>query len=346
MAALKRVIAHWAVTKYKATDLALQHYHFVVEGDGKIVAGKFPPEANIKPVSGRYAAHTLNCNTGSIAVSCAAMAGAETVKKPGDYPITEVQFEAMCRKIADLCKKYGIEVTSKTVLSHAEVEINLGIKQRGKWDIAVLPFARLTTAKSCGDLMRKKVAGYLAQPKTAPIAKLIETPITSMALSIGDKGSLVAELKRNLNVLGFGPLTEDDMFDEPTKAEVEAFQAGHKGEDGKPLEIDGLVGIRTSKAIQAAMLAPTIEEAKKTVPPAVKEEVKDSTGMVDKVGKALGSLGITAAVLAERAFGAEWKTVVAIGGVALIGVAVWAAAYLIKRRLDAKITNLNAAAKQ
>lgn len=176
MTALKRVIAHWAVTKYKATDLALQHYHFVVEGDGNVVAGKFKPEANIKPVSGKYAAHTLNCNTGSIGISCAAMHGAKSPKEPGPYPVTEVQFDAMCRKIAELCDKYDIDVTPKTVLSHAEVEANLGKKQRGKWDIAVLPFAGLFSAEACGNLMRSKVKAYRKQIKPGK-----DTQVASLA---------------------------------------------------------------------------------------------------------------------------------------------------------------------
>jgi hypothetical protein len=45
------------------------------------------------------------------------------------------------------------------------VETVLGIKQRGKWDIAVLPFLGLRTAKACGDEMRKRVAAHLAQLK-------------------------------------------------------------------------------------------------------------------------------------------------------------------------------------
>jgi hypothetical protein len=159
---LKRVIAHWAVTKYKADTISKQHYHKIYEGDGTEVNGIFRPEANIVCVNGRYAAHTRGCNTGSVGVSCAAMFGAMSVDKPGSYPITEKQFDAMCAGIARLCAKYGIAVTPKTVLSHAEVETTLGIKQRGKWDIAVLPFAGLKTAKTCGDEMRRRVSGYLA----------------------------------------------------------------------------------------------------------------------------------------------------------------------------------------
>ena len=163
MAGLTRVIAHWAVTKYKCDDTSRDHYHFIYEGDGTEVAGRKRPEDNLSTGDGVYAAHTLGCNTGSIGVSCAAMFGATSVVDFGSYPITRVQFDAMCKGIARLCKKYGIAVTPKTVLSHAEVETNLGIKQRGKWDIAVLPFAGLKGAKPCGDYMRATVDQYLAK---------------------------------------------------------------------------------------------------------------------------------------------------------------------------------------
>ena len=165
MSKLKRIIAHWAVTGYKCDAVSKQHYHYIYEGDGKEVAGFFRPEANESIADGVYAKHTRGTNEGSIGVSCAAMLGAVSVDKPGKYPIRLVQFEAMCAGMARLCKKYGIPVTPKTILSHAEVEAVLGNKQLGKWDISVLPFAKLKGAKACGDFMRQRVAAHLAALK-------------------------------------------------------------------------------------------------------------------------------------------------------------------------------------
>jgi hypothetical protein len=161
MSHLKGIIAHWAVTKYKADATSREHYHFIYEGDGTEVPGLKKPEANHAPLK-NYCAHTKGCNAGFIGVSCAAMFGANSVTDYGDYPITEPQFMAMCRGIARLCKKYSIPVTEKTVLSHAEVQPVLGIKQNGKWDISVLPFAKLQGAKACGDFMRAKVKEFMA----------------------------------------------------------------------------------------------------------------------------------------------------------------------------------------
>jgi hypothetical protein len=60
------------------------------------------------------------------------------------------------------CRRYDIPVTPKTVLSHAEVQNNLGIKQRGKWDISRLAVdPSMNGAKACGDLLRASVAAVL-----------------------------------------------------------------------------------------------------------------------------------------------------------------------------------------
>ena len=162
MSGLKRVIAHWAVTGYKATALARKHYHRIVEGDGTVVSGDYAPESNISPRPGSYAAHTRRLNTGSIGISMAAMAGAKWPNHAGPYPITERQFDAMCREIADLCQRYQIPVTPRTVLSHAEVQNTLGVKQNGKWDFTIIPFMpHVKGARPCGDEMRRRVTAYL-----------------------------------------------------------------------------------------------------------------------------------------------------------------------------------------
>lgn len=200
MSGLKRIIAHWSVTNYEFNDLSAEHYHFMVNGRGEVRSGDHKPEANIKPEKGNYAAHTLNCNTGSIGIACMAMAGAKSVTNYGHYPILEVQFEAMCKKIAELCVKYKIAVSPTTVLSHAEVQTNLGIKQRGKWDIAVLPYAQLTTAKDCGDHMRRCVRAYMAGAKPADAKE----PAKAVNPATMPKPAPVTPAAPRVAVVGFG----------------------------------------------------------------------------------------------------------------------------------------------
>ena len=167
MKKLVRIIDHWSVTAYKADDDCRRHYHYTIEGDGTEVAGFKRPEANLSTSDRDYVGHTLNCNEGSIGVACAAMLGAiwpgRSPEQYGKYPVIEKQFEAMCLRNAKLCKKYGIKVTSKTVLMHGEVQENLGIHQRGKWDIGVLPYKGLWDIKACGDYMRERTLTHLAK---------------------------------------------------------------------------------------------------------------------------------------------------------------------------------------
>lgn len=165
-ASLARIVLHWTAGGHKATDFDRQHYHVLIEADGHLVRGIPSIALNGLPkAKAGYAAHTLNCNTGSIGLSLCAMAGAiERPFQPGAQPLTKAQWDMGSTVAAELCKRYGIAVTPKTVLSHAEVQVNLDIQQRGKWDIAVLPFDRFfDTARKCGDRFRAETAAKLAR---------------------------------------------------------------------------------------------------------------------------------------------------------------------------------------
>jgi N-acetylmuramoyl-L-alanine amidase len=164
---MKRIIIHWSAGGHTPSNLDKEHYHYIIAGDGTVVPGKWPVAANEKPVKGKYAAHTLNCNTGSIGVAVAAMAGA--VERPfnaGKAPITPAQVKALAALCRDLAAKHKIPVSRETILSHAEVQPTLGIKQRGKWDIAWLPGMKAPgDPVAVGDKIRAMIAGK----KDAPI---------------------------------------------------------------------------------------------------------------------------------------------------------------------------------
>lgn len=162
-ARLERIIFHWTAGNHRASSLDRSHYHILIEADGKLVRGTPSIAANGIGGTGPRASHTLNANTGSIGVSLCCMAGAvENPFNAGKAPMTAVQWKTLADVLADLCRRYGIPVTPKTVLSHAEVEKNLGIKQRQKWDISRLAFdPSLVGAKACGDAMRAAVAAKL-----------------------------------------------------------------------------------------------------------------------------------------------------------------------------------------
>lgn len=197
---MKRIINHWTAGTYKPSDLDKRHYHIIIDGDGNEHRGFYNIEANENTKDGHYAAHTQGCNTGSIGVSLCAMGGA-TEKPPevGDYPITEAQWSKLIEVNARLCREYGIAVTPQTVLSHAEVQTTLGIKQRGKWDISVLPFKpKIKGAKAVGDLLRAAVAAKLKEPPakaspllTQPKPVLKHRRVQTMLGSLSGGGAIV-----------------------------------------------------------------------------------------------------------------------------------------------------------
>jgi N-acetyl-anhydromuramyl-L-alanine amidase AmpD len=163
-AKMKGIVFHWSAGQWKASGLDRAHYHIMIEDDGELIRGIRSIKDNEFIMKGRpYAAHTRSCNTGFIGVAVCAMQGA--VERPfnaGKHPITKKQWETLAHVLADLCRRYKIPVTSQTVLSHAEVQTNLGKRQAGKWDVAVLPFdLSFNTAKKCGDDMRARVAALL-----------------------------------------------------------------------------------------------------------------------------------------------------------------------------------------
>jgi len=240
-ASMQRVIVHWTAGTHEASDLDRSHYHVLVEGDGRVVRGAPSIDLNAAPLRPGYAAHTLNCNTGSIGVSMCAMGGA--VEEPfdaGRWPLTAAQWDGMLGVVATLADRYAIPPTARTILSHAEVAANLGIAQRGKWDVARLPFRPdVVGARAVGDLMRAEVAARLGSSPAA------SAPAALPVIRIGANGAAVVRLQMALNRAAGAGLGADGDFGPKTDASVRAFQAA------KNLAIDGIVGPSTWAALGA-----------------------------------------------------------------------------------------------
>ncbi|ATB06514.1 N-acetylmuramoyl-L-alanine amidase [Sinorhizobium meliloti] len=162
-AKMERIICHWTAGAHKASEFDRGHYHILIEDDGKLIRGIPSIKLNEAPAQKGYAAHTLGANSGSIGVSLCCMGGAnEAPFDPGKYPMNREQWDALTSVVADLCRRYSIPVTDKTVLSHAEVQNNLGIQQRGKWDFTRLAFdPSVKGAKACGDKLRAEAKAKL-----------------------------------------------------------------------------------------------------------------------------------------------------------------------------------------
>ena len=167
-AGLNRIHLHWTAGDYLVTPVPgpnndeADHYNDVFDVDGKPTAG-IPAIDQAYYVSGkRGASHTLNANTGAIGLSVACMGDASysgSVANPGKWPINWVQIDAMLKRAAEYCKMYDIRVSKWTVLSHAEVQPTLLIKQNGKWDIMVLPDnpKLVLDPVKAGDILRKRL---------------------------------------------------------------------------------------------------------------------------------------------------------------------------------------------
>lgn len=160
---MKRIVVHWTAGSNTCSALDKEHYHIIVNGDGSLVRGDHTIADNLNTADGDYAAHTRGTNTGAIGISLAGMAGA--VQSPfnaGKFPIRKGQWDAMIEAVAQLCRAYKIAPQPKLLLTHAEVQNTLGIKQAGKWDIAVLPFdMAFNTARKVGDRLRAEVAARI-----------------------------------------------------------------------------------------------------------------------------------------------------------------------------------------
>lgn len=147
---IQRVHCHWTAGTYKASLRDQKHYHALIEGDG-VVLRPHNPATKL--------AHTLNANGGAIGVSLCAMAGAQ--ERPlvvGKYPIKAYQLAVMARVVKEFCATYDIPITPWSVLTHAEVEPTLRIKQRGKIDIMWLPgMTKMDNPIEVGDRLRTMV---------------------------------------------------------------------------------------------------------------------------------------------------------------------------------------------
>lgn len=161
---LERIILHWTAGAWGVIDMEREHYHELIDRHGQRIPGKLRPEANISTADGVYAAHTRALNTGSIGIALDAMAGArQSPFHAGRWPVTHEMIEALADAAADHCETYGIPVSRETVLSHAEVEPTLGVRQRGKWDITWLPgMEKPGDPVDVGDILRDLIAARLA----------------------------------------------------------------------------------------------------------------------------------------------------------------------------------------
>ena len=169
---------HWPAGRHMPGAAEFAAYHFLIDGmTGKWHRG-VPVRLNSGSLKPGYAAHTLNANTNRIGIGLCGMGGATEVPfNPGQWPIRAFQVDSLIEGCKQLSRFYNIPVTRRTMLSHAEVETTLGIKQRAKWDWTRLPdeVTSLRGALNIGDWIRGRIEGKDEQMSTTPL------PIPAMA---------------------------------------------------------------------------------------------------------------------------------------------------------------------
>ena len=163
---IKRIIIHWTAGGYYPNLTDLQHYHKLIDENGKIYNGKFPISANEvckndKNGNALYAAHTGGGNTGSIGVSMCGMRGFSGRVNVGKYPLKKIQCEACFKLCAELCKEYNIIISSQTVMTHYEFGLaHRNTSSCGKIDIIYLPPYSDIEQNKIGDFIRNKILWY------------------------------------------------------------------------------------------------------------------------------------------------------------------------------------------
>jgi hypothetical protein len=155
------ITLHWSAGIYEATAIDKEHYHLLIESDGKLIRGDHPISDNVSTADDNYAAHTAQANTKNIGIACCAMAGAqESPFNPGRYPLTEKQWLTAAKVAAELGVKYGIPVDRTRMLSHGEWQSTMGVPQSGKWDINKLPWSPGLDKSEVNDLWRSHVKKF------------------------------------------------------------------------------------------------------------------------------------------------------------------------------------------
>lgn len=159
---MNKIIIHWTAGTNQPNLIDKQHYHFMIDSLGRVHNGNYKVTDNENCKDGKYATHTGGGNTGAIGIALCGMVNFRNSKNIGRYPLTKVQCERTFKLIAELCIKYGIIISDKTVMTHYEFGLkNPKTTSRGKIDIIYLPPYSYLKANEIGNFFRNKAKWYL-----------------------------------------------------------------------------------------------------------------------------------------------------------------------------------------
>lgn len=148
----RNIVLHWTAGNYKPCKTDIDHYHYVIDGDGLVKAGKYEPRDNLNCTDGKYARHCGGGNTGRIGIAICCM-------KDNNTPPKKPQVEAMCHLAARLCTLHGMMPSQ--CITHAEFGMkNKKTSSYGKIDISSIPYANIIGVTTTGDYLRNKIQWY------------------------------------------------------------------------------------------------------------------------------------------------------------------------------------------
>lgn len=203
------VILHWTGGDRTCSGSDRKHYQLIIDGEPKLHRGVCSIADNVRLSDGSYAAHTrgFNARNGKavIGVTLCGMAGAtQSPFRAGDHPITKEQWQAAADVVAQLAEFYRIPVDPQHVLQHGEVQRNLGIPQKGKWDITKLPWApEMSPAAVCSEfraMVKERINAPQPAPEEKPWTVIAGSTVLTDTVSIG--GSVYVPARWWASILG------------------------------------------------------------------------------------------------------------------------------------------------
>lgn len=158
---MNKIIIHWTGGAWFPNATDKEHYHFLIDKNGKVINGKFKVEDNENCNDGKYAVHCGGGNTGAIGVSMCGMYVPKGVNiKDTKFPLTKKQCESCFKLVAQLCKKHLINLNN--VLTHYEFgQAHPKTSSAGKIDIIYLPPYPEIKQNQIGGFIRNKVKWYI-----------------------------------------------------------------------------------------------------------------------------------------------------------------------------------------
>lgn len=153
------IVLHWTASGYSPNITDLNHYHYLITGQGRVIKGFHSIEDNFNCYDGNYAAHIDEGNTNTIGIAMCGMYEFKNREEVGKYPLTKKQVEKCFLLTSQLMKKYNIPLSNVTTHYHFGLK-HPNTLNAGKIDIIYLPPYPAIRTNRILEFIQKKVYWY------------------------------------------------------------------------------------------------------------------------------------------------------------------------------------------